>query len=167
MGFFTELLPLLLGILAVLIAVFARRSQGQTVDLDDFDDVFAEGEFVLDNTAVFTEKIVPAAITIVKAMRQFYLNGELELDQLKPKALEHLRTLFPDASEEQLGVAVESAVFGVKMVAGELWRRLPRDGDEGENVVTTDAITVPDEPLVVGGDNLDTRYSFNMPGSLP
>ncbi|MCC6454180.1 MAG: hypothetical protein IT328_04505 [Caldilineaceae bacterium] len=130
--------PAILGLLALIVAfvfVVANRGNNAPIDLGAALDLAEDGlEYVEDEGVRFIQTIIPAAKEFVKGARQFYISGELELDQLKPKVMEEMKSMFPDVDEKQLEFAVEAAVFGVKLVAKEAWHRLPQGGEEGEIV---------------------------------
>jgi hypothetical protein len=155
-------LPAIFGLLALVVAlvIVASRGGNTPVQLEGVLDMADDGlEYVESEGVEFIHVIIPAAREFVKGARQFYLNGELELDQLKPRVLEQMKALFPHVDEKRLDMAVEAAVFGVKLVAKEAWKRLPQE--EG-------AISVQGEPFVItDGSDLTDPYSFKLPGSLP
>lgn len=119
-------LPWIIAVVAILVAFWYSRSLGEqeTLNLEGVLEA-AEGglQYAQTEGAEFVREITPAAITIVKGLRQMFKNGELELDELKPKALAQLREMFPHVDEQRLELALEGAVFGAKWAFKELWKR--------------------------------------------
>ena len=137
-------MPSVIGLVALIIALIVARRQGGDVHLegvlDDATDYLEQGAEVLTEGAEFIQEIAPAAKELVKGARQYYVNGELELDELKPLVMQQMRELFPRASEKRLDMAVEAAVFAAKLVAKEAWKRLPKDEEATDAVDTLPAV---------------------------
>ena len=108
------------------------RSRRQNCELNI--TILEDGEEFLSAGAEFVQDLSPAAITIVQGLRQRYKNGELELEDLKPLAMQHLRTLFPYVDDDLLGIVVEGAVFGTKLIAKELWYRTQEEEEARQEV---------------------------------
>lgn len=120
-------LPLGIAAIAVLIALlayFQKRDPNEPVTLEGVVEDTME---VVSDAMIFAEEMTPVATTIVAGVRQKYLNGDLNFDELKPEAMKAMRLLFPEADEGLLDKAVEAAIFFAKLTAGPLWHKKPAE----------------------------------------
>lgn len=150
-------LPITVAVLALGVAFIAalREHPQEPIDLQGVLDATEAGiDYAATEGEQFIGQIAPAAKEFVRAVRQKYLNGELELDELKPVVMAQLEALFPQVDKERLEMALEGAVFAVKLVAKGLWHKpsdTNRDGgvDNTQEIPTAVGASVA-EPSVVG-----------------
>lgn len=109
-------------LVALFVVLWPRlRDRGDTPVA--LEGVLEEGLVAFGEAQVFVEQMTPVALTLVQGLRQKYLNGEMDIEELKPEAMEAMKLLFPDADEALLDKVVEGAVFAAKLAAGMLWHK--------------------------------------------